>query len=150
MNDLITRHQNLEPAFSNSVFACTSFNFGPRVVTVPHKDHLNLAYGWCSITPFGNFDHKRGGHLVLPDLKLAIEFPVGSTILIPSALFTHYNLPIGDEETRRTVTQFSAGGIFRWISYGYQPKGVALRASVEGKKWWEDREGLYTIWPMNI
>ncbi|KAF9643072.1 hypothetical protein BDM02DRAFT_3104900 [Thelephora ganbajun] len=143
MDQLMERNRELTTPFQNSVFACVAFNFGPRVVAIPHRDHVNLAYGWCSITALGDFDHKVGGHMVLPDLKLAIEFPAGSTILIPSAAFTHYNLPIGSEETRRLMTQFSAGGLFRWITYGCQKKGVALAASHGGTKWWEKGKGLY-------
>jgi len=141
------RDEMLKTPFLGSVFACTAFNFGPRVVTKPHRDHLNLAYGWCSITALGNFDHKLGGHVVLPDLKLAIEFPAGSTILVPSAVLTHYNLPIGSKETRRSITQFSAGGIFRWISYGFQLKRAATAASVKGEKCWERGKGLFDVWP---
>ena len=139
--------ETLKAPFSNSVFACAAFNFGPQVVTRPHRDHLNLAYGWCSITALGTFDPKAGGHLVLPELKLAIEFPPGATVLIPSASFTHYNLPIGIEENRQSITQFSAGGIFRWISYGFQLKKIAIAASIEGEKWWEKGMGLFDIWP---
>ena len=147
MDKVMERDKTLKTPFSESVFACTAFNFGPRVVTRAHRDHLNLAYGWCSITALGDFDHKAGGHLVLPDLKLAIEFPAGSTVLVPSALLMHYNLPIGSKEIRRSITQFSAGGIFRWISYGFQLKSAARAASVEGEKWWEKGEGLFDIWP---
>lgn len=108
---------------------------------------MNLAYGWCAITALGDFHPTAGGHLVLPDLKLAVEFPPGSTILIPSAIFTHYNLPIGPDETRRSITLFSAGSIFRWISYKFQPKGIAVAGGVDGEHWWESKEGLYTCWP---
>lgn len=148
MKKLMDSDNSLATPFSGSVFASTAFNFGPRVVTTPHRDHLNLAYGWCSITALGRFDHTAGGHLVLPDLKLAIEFPAGSTVLIPSAALTHHNLPIGFHETRQSVTQYSAGGIFRWISYGFQLKKVAEAASVTGKIWWKQGEGLYTKWPV--
>jgi len=57
-------------------------------------DFGNLPYGWCAITSLGPFDPKRGGHLVLWDLQLVIEFPPGSTILIPSAVLQHSNIPI--------------------------------------------------------
>jgi hypothetical protein len=63
-----------------------TFNFGPQTVTFDHRDSGNLAFGWCAITAFGNFDPTCGGHLVLWDMKLVIEFPPGSTILIPSAM----------------------------------------------------------------
>lgn len=148
MHQLLERDDGLKFPFPKSVFACVAFNFGPQVVAIPHKDHINLAYGWCSITALGNFNHKNGGHLVLPELKLVIEFPAGSTVLIPSAALTHYNLPIGPGETRRSITHFSAGGLFRWISYGYQLKGAALATGVEGQQWWEKGEGLYAkMWP---
>ena len=148
MKDLINSDSSLATLFSRSVFASVVFNFGPRVVTKPHRDHLNLAYGWCSITALGKFNHTVGGHLVLPDLKLAIEFPAGSMVLIPFAALTHHNLPIALHETRRSVTQYSAGGIFRWMSYGFQMKKLAVAASVTGKTWWKKGEGLYTVWPV--
>ena len=87
--------------------------------------------------------------MVFPELKLAVWFPAGSSIIIPSAALTHYNLPIGPQETRSSVTQFSAGGIFRWIAYGHQLKEKAVAAGVKGHQWWEKGKGLYSIWPRN-
>lgn len=147
MDEILERDKQLKAPFQNTVFACTAFNFGPKAISTPHRDQLNLAFGWCSITALGDFNHASGGHLVLPELKLAIEFPAGSTILIPSAMLTHYNLPIAPEESRHSITQFSAGGLFRWISYGFQEKGVAKGRLAEGEEWWEKGRGLYTIWP---
>jgi hypothetical protein len=143
----MNKDESLRPAFLGSVFACAAINFPPDAVSNPHKDHLNLAYGWCSITPLGRFDHKAGAHLVLPELKLVIEFPVGSTIFVPSAAFTHYNTTIQDGEMRGSITQFSAGGIFRWTAYGHQLKHEAEAACVQGKKWWDKGKGLYEVWP---
>ncbi|KAG1764618.1 hypothetical protein EDD22DRAFT_845764 [Suillus occidentalis] len=48
-----------------------------------------LAYGLCNIHDFGSFDPKAGGHLILFDIKIAIEFPFGSTIQIPSTVLQH-------------------------------------------------------------
>ncbi|THU75387.1 hypothetical protein K435DRAFT_581962, partial [Dendrothele bispora CBS 962.96] len=56
--------------FSNSIFACATYNFGPETVTVTHLDYLNYIAGWCGITNFGRFDYRKGGHFVLWDLKL--------------------------------------------------------------------------------
>jgi hypothetical protein len=145
MNELYRKYPNLKPPFKGSAFACVAFNFGPRVVAIPHRDNLNLAYGWCSITALGNFDHEKGGHMILSDLKVAIPFPAGSTIFIPSAALDHYNLPIGDEETRRSITQFSAGGLFRWIAYGFQEKSAALASGHPGTHWWKKGWGLYKV-----
>ncbi|KAF7300327.1 hypothetical protein HMN09_00916000 [Mycena chlorophos] len=82
--------------FARSVFASATFNLGPNVWTFKHRDVLNLPFGWCAITALGNFDHTKGGHLVLWDLKLVVEFPAGATILIPSATLAHSNIPRGE------------------------------------------------------
>ncbi|KAF7342717.1 hypothetical protein MSAN_02029600 [Mycena sanguinolenta] len=50
-----------------------------RTVTLPHLDFLNLSWGWCFITALGWYDYRRGGHLILWDLRLIIEFPPGAT-----------------------------------------------------------------------
>jgi hypothetical protein len=104
--------------FPGSIFACTTMNFGPRVCSFKHRDSQNLPFGWCAITALGNFDPTKWAHLILWDLKIAIEFPPGSTILIPSATLTHSNSALGDDESRLSFTQYSAGGIFRWVDHG--------------------------------
>ncbi|KAJ6492731.1 hypothetical protein C8R47DRAFT_975578 [Mycena vitilis] len=106
--------------FARSVFAACTFNFGPHAITVPHLDFGNLAWGWCAITALGAFDPDVGGHLILWDLKLVIRFPPGSTILLPSALIRHSNVPVAAHERRYSFTQYTAGGLFRWIRNGFQ------------------------------
>ncbi|KAJ7767700.1 hypothetical protein B0H16DRAFT_1661223 [Mycena metata] len=101
--------------FTRSVFASATFNLGPHAWTFKHRDVLNLPFGWCPVTAFGDFDPTQGGHLVLWDLKLVIEFPHGSTILIPSATLAHSNIPVAKTEYRVSFTQYSAGGLFRYV-----------------------------------
>ncbi|KAJ7829017.1 hypothetical protein B0H14DRAFT_3465980 [Mycena olivaceomarginata] len=88
LDALISRNSGLIRNFPRhvSAFAAATFNLGPATVTLAHTDALNLAWGWCAITALGVFDPRRGGHLVLWDLCLIIQFPPGSTILIPSAI----------------------------------------------------------------
>ncbi|KAL1684518.1 hypothetical protein GGG16DRAFT_119722 [Schizophyllum commune] len=128
MNRRILReHQpDLRHNFRSSVWAATTVNYGPRTATLPHKDYANLPWGWCPITALGNFDPKRGGHLVLWELRLVIEFPPGSTIIIPSGLITHSNVPVGPDETRFSVTQYTAGALIRWVDQGFQTKDAFL------------------------
>ena len=57
---------------------------------------------------------------MLWDLDLVIEFPPGSTILLPSAAIAHSNTSIGRRESRCSFTQFTAGGLFRWTTHGGQ------------------------------
>ncbi|PPQ85142.1 hypothetical protein CVT24_012150 [Panaeolus cyanescens] len=118
---------HLKWPFWNSVWLCVTFNFGPNVCCVPHRDFLNLPFGWCCIIALGVFDHTRGGHLVLHDLKLLIEFPPGSLILIPSALLTHANTPVGPTDRRISFTQFCSGGIFRFIENGFKSEADLKR-----------------------
>jgi hypothetical protein len=106
--------------FSKSVFACATLNLGPRTVCFRHKDHANLPYGWCAVTPFGDFDHEQGGHLILWELGLVLEFPPGSTLLLPSACISHSNVDINQGEKRYSFTQYTAGSIFRWVDHGFQ------------------------------
>lgn len=101
-------------------WAAATFNFGPQTVCAKHIDSRNLAVGWCAVTALGNFDYKKGGHLVLWELGLVIEFPAGSTILIPSAAIHHSNATIGEGENRQSFTQYTAGSIFSYVNSGYQ------------------------------
>lgn len=120
MTRLYHHHPHLSPPFSNSVFPAATFNLGPNVVTLEHTDGGNLPQGWCAIYSSGNFDPRRGGHLILRDLKLLIEFPPGSVVLIPSGTLKHGNVSIQPNETRRSFTQYAAGGLFRWVYFGFR------------------------------
>ncbi|KAJ7857275.1 hypothetical protein B0H14DRAFT_3085238 [Mycena olivaceomarginata] len=114
---------DLRRPFVGSIFSCAVFNFGPNVWTFKHRDILNLAFGWCAIQALGNFDPTKGGHLVLWDLMLVIEFPPGALILIPSATLSHANIPVQSGDTRASFTQFTPGGLFRYVDNGYRTEG---------------------------
>ncbi|KAJ7792420.1 hypothetical protein B0H14DRAFT_2931423 [Mycena olivaceomarginata] len=111
---------NLRRPFMHSVFFGAAFNFGPNVWTFKHRDILNLAFGWCAVQALGHFNPKTGGHLVLWDLKMVVEFPPGALILLPSATVAHSNIPVQPGEEHASFTQFSAGGIFRFVDNGCQ------------------------------
>ncbi|KAL0563494.1 hypothetical protein V5O48_018575, partial [Marasmius crinis-equi] len=70
------------------------------------------------------YDHTKGGHLVLWDLRMVIEFPPGTTIFIPSAVLCHLNTSIQEGETRYSFTMYSAGGLFRWVEHGFQLENI--------------------------
>ncbi|KAJ7866588.1 hypothetical protein B0H14DRAFT_3084193 [Mycena olivaceomarginata] len=102
----------------NTLFAACTFNFGPRAITAPHLDFANLAWGWCSVTALGNFDPNFGGHLILWDLRL-----------------------------RSSITQYTAGSLFRWVRNGCQTDAAfqssasteekAVRAAEDAQRWEE-------------
>ncbi|THV03575.1 hypothetical protein K435DRAFT_650968 [Dendrothele bispora CBS 962.96] len=145
----------LREHFNNNVFASCTINFGPFTVCRPHTDRANLSFGWCAITALGRFDPDKGGHLILWDLGLIIRFPPGSTILIPSALITHSNVPIQEGETRYSFVQYSAAGLFRWVYNGFKSDVdfEATATSAQSAKREEDRKsrwkkgvGMFAKW----
>ncbi|KAG1724046.1 uncharacterized protein EDB91DRAFT_1063058 [Suillus paluster] len=89
----------------------------------------NFPSRMCSITTLGNYDPANGGHLVLFDLGHIVQFPPGSTILIPSAILCHRNVPIASGEKCLFFTQYFAGGLIRWVDYGFQTEANFKRES---------------------
>ncbi|PPQ97626.1 hypothetical protein CVT26_002549, partial [Gymnopilus dilepis] len=128
-HDRVLRQNNAHPSpedeplrrnWPKTPWAAAALNFGPQTICNKHADYGNLAFGWCCITALGDYDYRKGGHLVLWDLKRVIEFPPGATILIPSSAIYHSNTIIQPDERRYSFTQYSAGGIFRWRDNGYK------------------------------
>ncbi|KAG6809553.1 hypothetical protein H0H92_015830 [Tricholoma furcatifolium] len=153
LGPLFQDHTYLRRIFPRSIFPGAAFNFGPNVFTVAHRDSMNLAVGWCAIQALGNYDPTKGGHLVLPGLRLVIEFPPGSLILIPSATVTHLNIPICEGECRVSFTQFCSGGLFRYVENGFRtdnqllkedPKKSAKLSILRETRWHEDFQ-LYSL-----
>jgi hypothetical protein len=130
---LFDKHPHLAHNFSNSVFPAASFNCGPRTVSLDHTDFNNLSHGLCALTAMGAYDHTLGGHMVLFGLKLAIQFPPGSTVLIPSGCMDHGNTPVGEGEVRFSIAQYAAGGLFRWVAYGFRSAKSLLKTAA-GKR----------------
>ncbi|KAI0795175.1 hypothetical protein BC629DRAFT_1286708, partial [Irpex lacteus] len=120
MKALLAHYPEFKPLKENSAFAATTFNFGPRVVTYEHTDSGNKANGICPIFCTGDFDADVGGHLILRQLKLLVRFPPGSVALIPSATLMHGNVSVQPGERRQSMTQYTAGGLFRWVQYGFR------------------------------
>lgn len=113
---------------------------GPNSYSVKHVDSHNSVLQQCPVTSAGTYDHRKGGHLVLWDLKLIIEFPPGWTALLPSATLRHSNTRIQEGECRYSITQYIAGSLFRWVRHGFRlAKNVpnAEREVLDGKP--EDR-----------
>ncbi|KAF8059037.1 hypothetical protein FPV67DRAFT_1427063, partial [Lyophyllum atratum] len=134
LSQLLEWKPNLRRNFTKSAYCCTTFNFGPHVVCKGHRDHLNWAPGGCIITSGGAFDYVRGGHIVLVEAKLVIEFPPGCSVLIPSACITHGNTPVLKTENRISMTQYTAGGLVRWVDYGCRSAGAFEKFDRGGKK----------------
>jgi len=64
---------------------------------------------------------------------LVIEFSPGSTILLLLAILAHSNVAVSPHETHYSFTQYTAGGIFRWVERGFQ-KSVDFWASLSDEE----------------
>ena len=135
------------------VFPCRTFNLSPQSVSTPHTDHNNLAQGWCSITPLGTFDPMLGGHLVLWDFGVAIQFPPGATALIPSALITHSNTKVQPGEVRYSIVQYASDRIFQWANNSNSTNTAWLKQATpqdmearmkEQERRWRDAAASYS------
>ncbi|KAJ7242210.1 hypothetical protein C8J57DRAFT_1084447, partial [Mycena rebaudengoi] len=133
MREIFRRQPGLRHNFSNSVFPAATFNCGPEALTYDHRDYGNWAAGFCTVTSGGKFDHTKGADLYLKQLRLIIESPSYSTLLIPSGCMDHGNTPLQPGETRCSMTQYAAGGLFQWVTYGHQtPGGAEKKAEIDG------------------
>ncbi|KAF9031152.1 hypothetical protein BJ165DRAFT_1535483 [Panaeolus papilionaceus] len=128
LDKLYTHHPELgEPNFSRSILPKVAFNLGRNVWTFKHVDSQNCPFGWCCVTSLGSFDYTQGGHLILWELGIFLEFPAGYCICIPSALITHSNIPVNQEEKRMSFTQYCPGEIFRYIENGFMTDTALLK-----------------------
>ncbi|KAJ7081794.1 hypothetical protein B0H15DRAFT_734217, partial [Mycena belliarum] len=143
VDDLGALHKHipsLQSNFTNSVYPAVTFNLGPHSVSFDHLDYHNNPFGWCGITSGGDFDPKTSAHLYLKPIKLVVEFPPNASTLIPSAIIDHGNTPLAHGETRCSITQYAAGGLFRYVKYGFktskqllsQKDGRKLKAALDG------------------
>lgn len=147
---IFQKHRDLRRPFLNSMYPACCVNFGPQTLCYDHRDFSNAPGVPCAITSMGNFDPMKGGHLVLYDLKVIIEFPPGSTVLLPSGAFRHGNTPVGEEETRSSFTQFCPGGLLRYAACGLRDEKEleeGEKASILGDLdvQWQSVVGLFSL-----
>ncbi|KAG6848548.1 hypothetical protein H0H93_016025 [Arthromyces matolae] len=142
--DRIYQTYGLKRNFVNSVYPAAAFNFGPHVWTFRHRDSLNLPYGMCAVQALGHFDATKGGHMVLWEFGVVVEFPAGACILLPSATITHSNVPIQQGDTRASFTQYIPGGLLRYVDNGMRtekqfkaedPTGYAEMCAGKPTRW---------------
>lgn len=139
------KNPSLHRNFPRSSFAATTVNLGIHSISIDHIDVNNSPETMCVLTPVGKFNDALGGHLILWDLKLAIRFPAGSTILLPSALLRHGNTSIQPGETRYCIIQYTAGGLFRWVANNHRTN-EAWEAQATAAEKMERRETEEESW----
>ncbi|KAK0438382.1 hypothetical protein EV421DRAFT_1714328 [Armillaria borealis] len=138
LDALCADNPSLRRNFIECIWAAATINFSPDAYTNPHTDFLNLVHGMYAVWALGHFDPKKGGHLVIWDLKLVIEFPPGSCILLLSALLEHSNLPIRKGEHRCSFVMYTAAGLFHWVENGMM-SDIEYVQTAEGAQEWRER-----------
>lgn len=126
-----------DPSFKSpfvDTFPSAAFNLGLQIICKPHRDFKNLAFGICAIMALGAFDAEEGGHLVLDELHLVIEFPPGSTALISFVVVTHLNTRVRLGEKRFSFIQYASGTIFLYVKNGMQTDKTVLRNVTDEEK----------------
>ncbi|KAE9389098.1 hypothetical protein BT96DRAFT_835410 [Gymnopus androsaceus JB14] len=118
LSDICEADNSLVRNWENCCFAASSINLD-SAITVYHHDWRNTLFGECAVKNCGPFDYKKGGNLVLWDLRLIIEFPPGCTAFFPSAMLAHSNTSIAPGEQRHSMTFFMASGLLRWRHNSY-------------------------------
>lgn len=141
LQQLFDKHPGLEYNFKNSIFPAATFNCSPDSVCLDHTDFHNLPSGWCAFTSGGDFDHETSALFYMKQFKIMIEFPSGSTGFILSGAIDHGNTPLTPDETRYSMTQYAAGGLFRWVKYGFQ-SAKALLATKGGRELRDAYDGV--------
>jgi hypothetical protein len=53
--------------------------------------------------------------------------------MIPSAVLRHSNTAIQKGEERYSFTQYTAGGLFRWVDHGFQKEGEYYSSLSKGE-----------------
>lgn len=143
-------HPNLRWNWEPCVFAAATFNLGPQSIASVHTDDKNFAPGWCAILALGDYDYTKGGHIVLWELKIVVEFPPGTVVYIPSAILSHSNTTVAEGEKRMSFTLFTAGGLFRWVDCNFQTKkdfeARGGRHEKSGSDRWNEGIGMYVTW----
>jgi hypothetical protein len=81
-------------------------------------------------TLLGHFDDTKGGHPVLLDFRVLVQFPAGSVVHILSSPMRHANTPVAEGKFRISVIQYMSDSLSRFMDAGYKcvknlPKHVA-------------------------
>lgn len=150
LQKLYNEEVGLEQNFTNSVYPAVALNCGPTTACKLHADENNAARFPCTVTATGPFDPSKGGKVILWSIKRYISVPHGGTYWIPSATVPHGNTPILDGQSRGSITQYCAGGLLRYVAYGFtsitkllrRRGGAALKAQYDGPSGTRAKEAL--------
>ncbi|KAF7294443.1 hypothetical protein MKEN_01436800 [Mycena kentingensis (nom. inval.)] len=119
--ELLKTKNGYRGAYSNSVFStCEVRYLDPRESEemlerkewqVPFADPF-------VVTVVGNWDPRRGGHLMLHDDGTMMPLRPGATFVVPAGTKRYGFVPVGEGEHQYMVCQFFHGSVLRWMEKG--------------------------------
>ncbi|KAJ7217556.1 hypothetical protein C8J57DRAFT_1254978 [Mycena rebaudengoi] len=143
------RYKHLSRPFLNGIFCACTFNLGPYTCALGHRNFANLAFGWCAITALGYFDYMKGGHLILWDCKLILEFPLAQRFSFPVQPYSTPTYPLQMESCAFLSLNTPQGAYFDGFSMGFKMKKatshLCRRRDVKGRK----RRGLSELFAIS-
>ncbi|KAJ7734683.1 hypothetical protein B0H16DRAFT_1327444 [Mycena metata] len=106
---------------TSSVFSAATFELGgPHCRTVAQGvPHCFLPGALSILTVLGNYNHNRGGHVILWELGFVVCFPPGVSIIIPTGVVHYSFVRICPSKTRYSLLQWAGSGIARYMRNGF-------------------------------
>jgi hypothetical protein len=136
----------LQRSFKHCCYPACHFNLH-RGATLYHADWANWICSMCAVFSGGKYDPVRSAHFLAWSLGLAIEFPPGCALYIPSAAIPHSNTALADGEIRHSMAFFLPAGNVRWYHNGFRSdKSFREQADPEQLQAWVDyRKDIWKI-----
>ncbi|KAK6966336.1 hypothetical protein R3P38DRAFT_2569854, partial [Favolaschia claudopus] len=127
---LLTQKEDFLAFYPTAFYPCEASVFSAATVELggPHRNRSDWrgnippfeAAFWSIVTAAGTFRSLHGGHIILWDLGLVIQFPAGSSILIPTGIVRYSFVDVGPTEERYSIIQWAGSGVRRFVENGYK------------------------------
>ncbi|KAK7052787.1 hypothetical protein R3P38DRAFT_2502653 [Favolaschia claudopus] len=119
--DMLRHNPNAYFPNEASIFSAATMELGgPHLNLRDHRGDLRdlEAAGWTILTALGKFRAFHGGHVIFWELGLVIQFPPGSSILLPAGLIHYSFVKVDPDETRFSLLQWAGAGVRRFLDNG--------------------------------
>ncbi|KAK7054023.1 hypothetical protein R3P38DRAFT_2381946, partial [Favolaschia claudopus] len=147
---LLTQKEDFLAFHPSAFYPCEASVFSAATVELggPHRTRSDWrghippfeAAVWSILTAAGTYRSIYGGHLIVWDLGLVIQFPAGSSILVPTGIVRYSFVEVRPGEDRFSILQWAGSGVRRFVENGYKTDiDFAREASEEQHNMREDR-----------
>ncbi|KAK7018524.1 hypothetical protein R3P38DRAFT_3200902 [Favolaschia claudopus] len=119
--DMLDRNPQAFFPCEASIFSAATLELGgPHFNIRDHKGDLRdlEPAGWNILTALGKYKSFHGGHVIFWQLGLVVQFPPGSSILLPAGLINYSFVKVDPDETRFSLLQWAGGGVRRFLDNG--------------------------------